>query len=121
MNCVAIAKILLLDDDTSRSSYRLYEEDEIEGLASFGHEGSAYRLGDAQQEKLRTSITGTLPQSTREVGVWVEKECGITYESRSGLVALLRQLGMEHRKPQAVRESSILTNRRPSSRRTTTC
>jgi transposase len=47
-------------------------------------------------------ITATLPRSTREVGAWVEKECGITYESRSGLIALLHRLGMEHRKPQVV-------------------
>jgi hypothetical protein len=27
----------------------------------------------------------------REVGAWVEKECGITYESRSDLIALLHR------------------------------
>src|SRR3984957_15626810 len=39
MSCEAIAKVLLLDDDTIRTWYRLYEEDGIEGLASFGYEG----------------------------------------------------------------------------------
>ncbi|MEA2732282.1 MAG: hypothetical protein QOF70_6757, partial [Acetobacteraceae bacterium] len=37
-----------------------------------------------------------------EVGAWIENECGIVYESRSGLIALLHRLGMEHRKPKAV-------------------
>ena len=33
----AIAKVLLLDDDTIRTWYRLYEEDGIEGLTNFGY------------------------------------------------------------------------------------
>ena len=102
MNCAAIAKVLLLDDDTIRTWYRLYEEDGIEGLASFGHEGSACRLNGEQQDKLKAWITETLPRSTREVGAWIEKECGIDYQGRSGLIALLHRLGMEHRKPKAV-------------------
>ena len=48
MSCEAIAKVLLLDDDTIRTWYRLYEEDGIEGLASFGYEGGACRLSEEQ-------------------------------------------------------------------------
>ena len=102
MSCEAIAKVLLLDDDTIRTWYRLYEEDGIEGLASFGYEGSACRLSEAQRDKLKAWITETLPRTTREVGAWIEKECGIDYQGRSGLIALLHRLGMEHRKPKAV-------------------
>jgi hypothetical protein len=40
MSCEAIAKVLLLDDDTIRTWYRLHEEDGIEGLTNFGYEGS---------------------------------------------------------------------------------
>ena len=60
------------------------------------------RLSDAQRAKLKTWIAETLPRTTREVGAWIGTECGITYESRSGLIALLHRLGMEHRKPKAV-------------------
>src|SRR5271165_5564752 len=102
MSCGDVAKVLLLDDDTVRTWYRLYEDEGIEGLASFGYDGSTCRLSDAQQDKLRTWIAETLPRTTREVGVWIETECGITYESRSGLIALLHRLEMEHRKPKAV-------------------
>ena len=102
MSCGDVAKVLLLDDDTVRIWYRLYEEEGIEGLAGFGYEGSACRLSEAQQEKLKAWVGETLPRTTREVGAWIETECGITYESRSGLVALLHRLDMEHRKPQAV-------------------
>jgi transposase len=102
MSCVDVAKVLLLDDDTVRTWHRLYQEDGIEGLVSFGYDGSACRLSDAQQDRLKTWIAATLPRTTREIGAWIEAECGITYESRSGLIALLHRLGMEHRKPKAV-------------------
>jgi transposase len=36
------------------------------------------------------------------VSAWIEKECGIVYESRPGLFALLHRLGIWHRKPLAV-------------------
>jgi transposase len=102
MSYAAVAKVLLIDDDTVRTWYRLYEEDGIEGLASFGYEGSACRLSDEQQDKLKAWITETLPRTTRAIGAWIEKECGIEYQGRSGLIALLHRLGMEHRKPKAV-------------------
>lgn len=102
MSCEAIAKVLFLDDDTVRTWFRLYQEDGIEGLASFGYEGGACRLSEEQQDKLKAWISETLPRTTREIGGWIEQECGIMYQGRSGLIALLHRLGMEHRKPQAV-------------------
>jgi transposase len=102
MNCEAIAKVLLLDDDTIRTWYRLYEEDGIEGLTSFGYEGSACHLSDEQQGRLKAWVTETLPRTTRQVGAWIERECGIEYQGRSGLIVLLHRLGMEHRKPKEV-------------------
>jgi transposase len=102
MSYAAVAKVLLLDDDTVRTWRLLYEEDGIEGLASFGYEGSACRLDDEQQARLITWTTETLPRSTRVIGAWIAAELGIEYQSRSGLIALLHRLGMEHRKPRAI-------------------
>jgi transposase len=102
MSYAAVAKVLLLDDDTIRTWRLLYEEDGIEGLASFGYEGSACRLNDEQQAQLIDWITETLPRSTRAIGAWIAAEFGIEYQSRSGLIALLHRLGMEHRKPKAI-------------------
>lgn len=99
MSCEAIAKVLLLDDDTVRTWHRLYQEDGIEGLASFGYEGGACRLSGGQQDQLKAWITETLPRSTREIGAWIETECGIGYQGRSGLIALLHRLGLEYHKP----------------------
>src|SRR5277367_6478380 len=93
MSCQSVADVLLLDNDTIRTWYQLYQEDGIEGLASFGHEGGACWLTVAQRDQLKVWITETLPRTTGAVGAWVEKEFGITYESRSGLVALLHRLG----------------------------
>jgi transposase len=92
MSCVDVAKVLLLDDDTVRTWHRLYEDDGIEALLSFGYDGRACRLSDAQQDKLKRWIAATLPRTTREFGAWIEAECGLTYESRSGLIALLHRL-----------------------------
>jgi transposase len=102
MSFEAIAKVLLLDDDTIRTWYRLYQQDGIEGLASFGYEGGVCRLSVEQRDKLATWITETLPRTTREIGAWIETECGIAYQGRSGLIALLHRIGMEHRKPKTV-------------------
>lgn len=102
MSCASIAKVLFLDDDTIRTWYQLYQEDGIEGLASFNHEGGCCRLTAEQQDKLKAWISETLPRTTRHVGAWLETECGIEYQTRSGLIALLHRLGMEHRKPKAI-------------------
>ena len=102
MSCEAIAKVLFLDDDTIRTWHRLYQEDGIEGLASFGHEGGACWLTVEQRDRLQAWIAAALPRTSREVGAWIAAECGIEYQTRSGLIALLHRLGMEHRKPKAI-------------------
>jgi len=102
MSCEAIAKVLFLDDDTIRTWYRLYEEDGIEGLSGFAYQGSACHLTGDQQEQLKAWVAETLPRTTREIGAWIENQFGVSYQGRSGLIALLHRLGMEHRRPTAV-------------------
>jgi transposase len=68
MSGEAVASVLLLDDDTIRAWFRLYQEDGIEGLADFRREGSACRLSRAQQDQPKSRITATLPRSTRQIG-----------------------------------------------------
>ena len=96
MSCEAIAKVLLLDNDTIRTWYRLYEEDGIEGLTNFSYEGSACQLSGEQQEKLKAWVATALPRTTRQVGAWIENEFGVVYEGRSGLIALLHRLGLRY-------------------------
>lgn len=101
-SCEQVGRALLLDDDTIRTWFRLFEQDGVDGLAGFHYGGRASQLTAEQQDKLKSWVGETLPRTTREVGAWIQQEFGVTYESRSGLVALLHRLGLEHRKPQAV-------------------
>jgi transposase len=102
MSCEAAGKVLFIDDDTVRTWHQQYQDDGIEGLANFGHEGGSCRLTAEQQDKLKAWISETLPRTTRAVGAWIDREFGVEYHSRSGLIALLHRLGMEHRKPKAI-------------------
>src|SRR5918994_4201896 len=102
MSCEDVGRVLLIDDDTIRTWHRLFEEDGVDGLAGFHYGGRACQVTLEQQEKLKVWVGDTLPRTTRMVGAWIEQEFGIVYESRSGLIAMLHRLGLEHRKPQAV-------------------
>ncbi len=99
MSCEAIAKVLFLDDDTIRTWYRLYEADGIEGLTNFSYAGSVCQLSGEQQEKRKAWVAAALPHTTRQVGAWIENEFSVVYQGRSGLIALLHRLGLEHHKP----------------------
>jgi len=105
MSCVAVAEVLLLDDDTIRSWLKLYEQAGIKSLTEFDYLGSAPRLADAEQERLPAWITETLPGTTRQVGAWIEAEFGIVDDSRSGIAKLLHAL-RTCRRPHAARIES---------------
>jgi len=93
---------LLLDDDTVRRLHGLFIEDGLEGLTRFEAGGSACQMSGEQQEKLKAWVSATLPRSTRQVGAWIEKEFGLVYAGRSGLIALLHRLGLEYHKPEVI-------------------
>src|SRR3954464_14678467 len=100
MSCEEVGRVLLIDDDTIRTWHDLFEKDGVDGLAGFNYSGRASPLSLEQQATLKVWVGETLP--TREVGAWIEQAFGVVYESRSGLIALLHRLGLEHRKPQAM-------------------
>jgi transposase len=102
MSCDEVGRVLLIDDATIRTWHRLFEKDGVDGLAGFNYGGRASPLSLEQQATLKAWVGETLPRTTREVGAWIEQAFGVVYESRSGLIALLHRLGLEHRKPQAV-------------------
>ena len=97
-----VGVVLLLDDETVRGWRQLFEAEGIDGLAGFHYAGRQAFLTPAQEAALKEWVTQTLPRSTREVGAWIEANCGVSYASRSGLIELLHRLGFEHRRPQAV-------------------
>ena len=52
MSCAEVSSVLLLDDDTVRTWFRLYMEDGIEGLSGFGYEGCDGHLNADQRDLL---------------------------------------------------------------------
>ena len=101
-SCQEVAEALLLNDDTIRGWFKLFEQRGIEGLTSFDMGGSTGFLSAAQEDALKAFVSSTLPRSTRQVGAWIEQEFGLAYESRSGLLALLHRLGLEYHKPNVI-------------------
>jgi transposase len=101
-SCREVADALLLNDDTIRNWHKLFEQRGIEGLTSFDMGGSAGFLTTAQEDALNAFVGATLPRSTRQVGAFIEREFGLVYESRSGLIALLHRLGLEYHKPNVI-------------------
>jgi transposase len=101
-SCREVADALLLDDDTIRGWRKLFEQRGIEGLTSFDVGGSVGFLSVVQEDDLKTWVASTLPRTTRQVGAWIEKEFGLVYESRSGLIALLHRLGLAYHKPNVI-------------------
>jgi len=97
-----VAKVLLLDDETIREWRVAFERDGIDGLAGFHYGGRHSFLSAEQETQLQEWVSQTLPRTTREVGAYIKTKFGVTYDSRSGLVALLHRLGFEHRKPKRV-------------------
>ncbi len=43
-----------------------------------------------------------MPHSTRQIGAFIERDFGVVYESRAGLIALLHRLGLEYHKPEVI-------------------
>jgi transposase len=97
-----VADALLYDDDTIRGWHKLFEQRGIEGITSFDMGGSASYLSVPQEDALKAWVGATLPRSTRQIGAWIEQECGLVYDSRSGLIALLHRLEFDYHKPDVI-------------------
>ena len=102
LSCEQVARVLFLDDDTIRNWHGLFVAEGLEGLTRFDAGGSASFLSAAQEDALKVFVSTTLPRSTRHVGAWIEREFGLEYQSRSGLIALLHRLGLEYHKPTVI-------------------
>lgn len=104
MSCVAVARVLFIDDDTVRTWRTAYEEKGFDSLLPFPwlNNGNECRLSTDQKEKLCAWVRDVCPPSTREIGAWIEQSFGVSYTSRSGLTLLMGRLGFEYRKPEVV-------------------
>src|SRR5271167_4176722 len=78
-SCQEVAAALLLNDDTIRGWFKLFEQ-RGQGLTSFDMGGSASFLSAAQEDALKVFVGATLPHSTRQVGAFIEREFGRSEE-----------------------------------------
>jgi transposase len=97
-----VAAVLLIDDDTVRQWRAIFETEGVEGLAGFHFGGRQAFLTDEQEAELSAWVAARVPRTTREVGSFIEQRFGVSFASRSGLIALLHRLGFVHRKPEAL-------------------
>ena len=65
-SCERVAAALLLDDDTVRNWHRAYEQGGVEGLKTFGYEGSSGRLSSERESALSEWVDAHCPRSIRE-------------------------------------------------------
>ena len=97
-----VADAFLLDDGTIRAWHKMFIEGGLEGLTRFESGGSACQMSNERQDKLKAWVASALPRSTRQIGAWIEKEFGLVYAGRSGLIALLNRLDLEYQKPEVI-------------------
>src|SRR5437763_4899015 len=76
-----VAAAFLLNDDTIRGWFKLFEQRGIEGLTSFDVGGSTSFLNAAQEDALKVFVSATLPRTTRHVGAFIEREFGLSQAS----------------------------------------
>ena len=93
---------MLIDDDTVRRWHHIHQESGLSGLTHFGYQGSECRLNEEQQTELKDWVSETLPRSASKIGAYIAAKFDVEYETRSGLGALLRRLGLEYRRPETV-------------------
>ena len=86
-NFKKVAEVLLLDEGTIRAWHKMFVEGGLEGLTRFEPGGSACQMSDEQQDKLKAWVASALPRSTRQIGAWIEKQFGLVYAGRSGLIS----------------------------------
>lgn len=101
-SCQQVAAALLFDDDTIRGWYKLYETGGVSGLMRFEAGGSASCLSAAQEQAVQAYVEQALPQTARQIGAYIERQFGVIFDSRSGLIAFLHRLGFAYHKPQTI-------------------
>jgi transposase len=62
-SCQEVAAALLLNDDTIRGWFKLFEQRGIEGVTSFDVGGSMSFLSAVQEDALKAFVGATLPRS----------------------------------------------------------
>jgi transposase len=96
-----VAKVLLIDDQTIRRSWKKFESEGIDALLSDNFTGSKPKLSSEQEAELKEHLI----QNTYLASAGIQKYIFKTYKTTftiSGLTDLLHRLGFTHKKPKIV-------------------
>lgn len=96
-----VAEALLIDRNTARKYYKIYQVGGPEQLLTMNYQGSQGYLSDEQLDELDAHLQETLYQTVKEVVHFVVEHWGVIY-SISGMTALLHDLGYVHKKPKLI-------------------
>lgn len=101
LSCVAVARVLYLDDDTVRGWHEAFANQGAAALSEFGWKGGRSALSPVQEAELSEMLAARLWPSTAAVIAAIEKHYGISY-SKAGAIKLLHRLGFDYRKPKGL-------------------
>lgn len=93
-----VAEILILDDDTIRRWYHIFDDEGIKGLQRDLYKGGISKLDDGQLEALAVHLDENLFLTSKAVCHWVKSQWAIEY-TESGMTGLLHSLGFSYKKP----------------------
>jgi transposase len=100
-----LSKIFLLDADTIRCYFRLYNEGGINCLLEICYEGHRSFLSNDQKEKLKYHLRQNIYLDVKPIIAYVREKFGVQY-SVSGMMKLLHELNFENKKPKLVHGKS---------------
>ncbi len=101
LNCVEVAKVLYLDDDTVRTGFKRYRAGGLDALTTFDWHGRSGHLSREQEAELSAHLGGRLCRDSSEVAAYIAARWGVVY-SHSGGLKLLHRLGFEYRRPESL-------------------
>jgi transposase len=96
-----IAKLLLLDDTTTRRYYKEFKEAGIDGLLEDRYHGSNPLLTISEQQELTLHLKEHVYQTVKDIIVYVDKKYNSQY-SVEGMTHLLRRLGFTYKKTKQI-------------------
>ena len=96
-----IAKILLLDDSTTRRYEEEYDDGGLDELLADRFTGGTSKLTKDQEQRLETHMTERLYSTAKDICAWIKSEYNVAYTPH-GLVPLLHRLGFSYKKTKQV-------------------
>lgn len=96
-----IATALLLDSDTIRRYYVMYQDRGKEVLLDLNCAGRSCELNQDQLDQLKYHVKENPPTSASEVAIFIKRQFKIEYTT-SGVVSLLHRLGFVYKKTKLV-------------------